>query len=51
MLWSKEFNLTEPLKNPRGQNGLRIIIKEYEKYQGQNNQIVPRLVYADAIEL
>ena len=51
MLWSKEFNLTEPLKNPRGQNGLRIVIKEYEKYQGQNNQIVPRLIYADAIEL
>jgi hypothetical protein len=51
MLWSKEFNLSEPLKNPRGQNGLRIVIKEYEKYQGQNNQIVPRLIYADAIEL
>jgi hypothetical protein len=51
MLWSKEFNLTEPLKNPRGQNGLRVVIKEYEKYQGQNNQIVPRLIYADAIEL
>ncbi len=51
MLWSKEFNLTEPLKNPHGRNGLRIVIKEYEKYQGQNNQIVPRLIYADAIEL
>jgi hypothetical protein len=51
MLWSKEFNLTEPLKNPRGQNGLRVVIKEYERYQGQNNQIVNRLIYADAIEL
>jgi len=51
MLWSKEFNLTEPLKNPQGQNGLRIVIKEYENYLGQNNQIVQRLIYADAIEL
>jgi hypothetical protein len=51
MLWSKEINLPEPLKNPHGKNGLRIVIKEYEKYQGQNNQIVPRLIYADAIEL
>ena len=51
MLWSKEFSLTEPLKNPHGKNGLRIVIKEYEKYQGQNNQIVPRLIYADAIEI
>jgi hypothetical protein len=51
MLWSKEFDLTEPLKNPHGQNGLRIVIKEYEKYQGQNDRIVQRLIYADAIEL
>ena len=51
MLWSKEINLAEPLKDVHGKNGLRIVIKEYEKYQGQNNMIVPRLIYADAIEL
>jgi hypothetical protein len=51
MLWSKEFTLTEALKNAHGKNGLRVVIKEHEKYQGQNNRIITRLIYADAVEL
>jgi hypothetical protein len=49
MRWVKEITLNEPVV--KGSKQHRIVVREFEVHFNAAGEVVPRLVYADAIEL
>jgi hypothetical protein len=49
MRWVREIPLQEPVT--KGSGSHRIVIREFEVHRDAAGEVVPRLVYADAVEL